>query len=191
MRDYLWIMRPVSPLAPAETSARARGDNPHERIGCQLPGIHIEPNQHGDCVNFSSLNSSLNDGGFNLVMDGSCDFPVGGDPLLGPLHNNGGPTRTHAPLSGSPAINGITDPAACDVSTDQRGIPRPQPAGGRCDIGAVEQWEPCDCSAPHARRGTAGPDVLVGTEDDDILCGLGGDDVLIGRGGLPQWRPRK
>ncbi|MEX0993679.1 MAG: choice-of-anchor Q domain-containing protein [Solirubrobacterales bacterium] len=30
---------------------------------------------------------------------------VGSDPALGPLDDNGGPTETHAPLAGSPAID--------------------------------------------------------------------------------------
>lgn len=66
------------------------------------------------------------------------------DPKLGPLADNGGPTRTHALLSGSPAIdkgkNFTTE------ATDQRGSPRPVDlaaspnAGGGdgSDIGALE-----------------------------------------------------
>ncbi|GAM10888.1 bacillopeptidase F precursor [Geobacter sp. OR-1] len=57
------------------------------------------------------------------------------DPKLGPLANNGGPTRTMMLLSGSPAINAgncATGPAA-----DQRGMARPQDA--TCDIGAYER----------------------------------------------------
>jgi hypothetical protein len=56
------------------------------------------------------------------------------DPLLGPLADNGGPTLTQALLPGSPAIDaGIAVPG---VTTDQRGIPRPQ--GIAPDIGAFE-----------------------------------------------------
>jgi hypothetical protein len=54
--------------------------------------------------------------------------------VLGPLHNNGGATLTHALLPGSPAIN-TGDNAGCPA-TDQRGVTRPQGAG--CDIGAYE-----------------------------------------------------
>ena len=56
------------------------------------------------------------------------------NPLLGPLADNGGPTRTHALLAGSPAIDtaaGCPPPAA-----DQRGVARPR--GTACDIGAYE-----------------------------------------------------
>ena len=74
----------------------------------------------------------------NLDSDSSCnlgganDLP-GVDPLLGPLANNGGPTETHALLTGSPAIDAGDDSAA--PATDQRGLPRV----GTSDIGAFER----------------------------------------------------
>jgi hypothetical protein len=54
------------------------------------------------------------------------------------LANDGGPTRTLALLTGSPAINAIPI-AECVVAKDQRGVKRPHPAGGKCDIGAYER----------------------------------------------------
>lgn len=54
--------------------------------------------------------------------------------VLGPLQDNGGPTRTHALLPGSPALDTV-HPSWCG-GPDQRGVPRPQGAG--CDIGAFE-----------------------------------------------------
>ncbi len=79
--------------------------------------------------------------GFNLIgsTTGCPVVPVGGDltntsPVVGLLANNGGSTRTHALLSGSPAIDAGNDDS-CELN-DQRGIPRPQ--GPRCDIGAFE-----------------------------------------------------
>jgi hypothetical protein len=59
---------------------------------------------------------------------------VGVDPKLGPLQDNGGPTWTHALLTGSPAIDAGDSAGA--PSEDQRGVPRPQ--GPRVDIGAFE-----------------------------------------------------
>ena len=50
------------------------------------------------------------------------------------LANNGGPTLTHALLPGSPAINAGV--AVAGVTTDQRGVARPQ--GNGVDIGAFE-----------------------------------------------------
>jgi len=61
------------------------------------------------------------------------------DPLLGPLQNNGGPTKTHALLPGSPAIDRAAN-SAC-LFTDQRGVQRKDGNGDGtviCDIGAFE-----------------------------------------------------
>ena len=65
---------------------------------------------------------------------------VSGAPLLGPLADNGGPTLTQLPLTGSPAID-AADPKRCGAA-DQRGLARPVDGNGdtvaACDIGAVE-----------------------------------------------------
>ncbi|VAW42509.1 hypothetical protein MNBD_CHLOROFLEXI01-1452 [hydrothermal vent metagenome] len=73
-----------------------------------------------------SGNSANNDGGG--ILNGSNTAP-----LLGPLQDNGGPTFTHALLSGSPAINA----GNTALTTDQRGVARPQ--GSNDDIGAFER----------------------------------------------------
>jgi predicted outer membrane repeat protein len=54
------------------------------------------------------------------------------DPKIAPLADNGGPTKTHALLPGSPAID-AANTANCE-STDQRYVARV----GECDIGAYE-----------------------------------------------------
>ena len=75
--------------------------------------------------------------GFNLSDDNTCHFGNGRDGvnlLLGPLANNGGPTQTHLPQKGSPAIDGGTSNQAPNV--DQREVTRPQ--GSAFDVGAVE-----------------------------------------------------
>ncbi len=65
------------------------------------------------------------------------------DALLGPLQDNGGPTKTHALLPGSPALNYIpqgTNGCGTTITTDHRGVKRPQ--GGRCEIGSFEDESP-------------------------------------------------
>ncbi|CAA9381394.1 MAG: hypothetical protein AVDCRST_MAG93-9201, partial [uncultured Chloroflexia bacterium] len=92
-------------------------------------------NTGGNCVGIVSA-------GYNLSSDSTCGG-IAGDrintaPQLGPLQNNGGPTLTHALLTGSPAINAGTN-IGCPA-VDQRAIQRP--LGLFCDIGAVELQQP-------------------------------------------------
>jgi len=98
------------------------------------------PNPWGeDCVSGGVISANIN----NLVQDGSCSqggvkFKKG-DPKLGALADNGGPTQTLALLPGSPAIHAGDDAtcAAAPVNNlDQRGVARP--GGLHCDIGAYE-----------------------------------------------------
>ena len=62
------------------------------------------------------------------------------DPNLGPLADNGGPTKTMRLPWGSPAIDHGDNSSCANAGTvdnkDQRGVPRPQ--GTHCDIGAYE-----------------------------------------------------
>jgi hypothetical protein len=68
--------------------------------------------------------------------------PLTGDPKLGPLQDNGGPTPTMAPAPDSPVIDAGF---AFGLATDQRGQSRPfdvpalANAGDGSDIGAVER----------------------------------------------------
>jgi hypothetical protein len=58
-------------------------------------------------------------------------------PGLKALASNGGSTQTIALLKTSPAVDDIPA-AACPFTVDQRGVLRPQPRNGRCDVGAYE-----------------------------------------------------
>ena len=70
-----------------------------------------------------------------LPGDAGCPGPrLEGDPRLGPLAANGGPTLTLLPGPGSAAIDALAG-APCPP-TDQRGLPRPRLGG--CDAGSVE-----------------------------------------------------
>jgi cysteine-rich repeat protein len=119
-----------------------------------------------DC--FQESPSDLFTEDFNLIGDETgCDGLINGandqvgtsgspiNPRLGPLADNGGPTRTHALLlapTPSPAIDAANS-AGCFsndannaglLNTDQRGSPRPLDGGAagpspdRCDVGAFE-----------------------------------------------------
>ena len=82
------------------------------------------------------------DGAHNLVgsVDPAVTLPadtVSANPLLGPLANNGGPTRTHALSAGSPAVDAGSNPAL--LPFDERGTPFPRVYGAATDIGAYEQ----------------------------------------------------
>jgi CSLREA domain-containing protein len=117
----------------------------------------IANNTRGNGINLNVLDDGYTNGtvtgelAYNLITTTNNFFitgPQGGnivgqDPLLGPLQNNGGPTSTHALLPGSPAIDagppaGATDDLGNPLTIDQRGFPRPYPAGGRFDMGAFE-----------------------------------------------------
>jgi hypothetical protein len=78
--------------------------------------------------------------GNNLDSDTSCQLVdklgdiSGVDPLMSPLANHGGTTKTHRLLPRSPAID--SGFALTALSADQRGFKRPKGKGW--DIGAVE-----------------------------------------------------
>lgn len=69
---------------------------------------------------------------------GSGNNVTGVDAKLGPQANNGGATKTHAPLAGSPALNAGDPNFAAPPSSDQRGSGFPRVQAGRIDIGAYE-----------------------------------------------------
>jgi hypothetical protein len=105
----------------------------------------------GDVDFVSGTNNSFTSRGHNIIGDSSrgYDSTLGyfgaidafnqpgdqrgvTDPKLGSLQANGGPTKTHALLTGSPAIN----KGSTTLATDQRGVSRPQ--GAADDVGAFE-----------------------------------------------------
>jgi hypothetical protein len=75
-------------------------------------------------------------GSNNLATDATCAVAAAGDPVLGALANNGGPTDTRALGPTSQAIGAASQAPDRCTGTDQRGVARPQ--GGACDIGAYE-----------------------------------------------------
>lgn len=95
---------------------------------------------------------------------------LGVNPVLGPLQNNGGPTLTRALGLTSPALNagdpgGCKDAQSVSLTTDQRGTARPQPTGGRCDMGAYEMPTVQFASANFSADENAGQGVITATLD--------------------------
>src|SRR5207248_5121730 len=102
---------------------------------------------------------SLTPQGHNIELGKSCGFDINANPMVLSLANNGGPTRTMALGATSPAINAATTIAS--VTTDQRGGPRPQPAGDAPDIGAYERGALVDTAV--AKSGSPNPATVGGT----------------------------
>lgn len=110
-----------------------------------------------DDIDRTTAGTTVTTGGHNLIGNNTTvtgTFPVGTPngnddrvgsvstpllPMLNALLNNSGPTKTHQPNPGSPAI----DNGSCALERyDQRGFAGntslPRRAAGPCDIGAVE-----------------------------------------------------
>src|SRR5581483_5022479 len=106
----------------------------------------------------------------DLIGSGTCGSAltgvVSGDPHLGPLQDNGGPTPTMLPAAGSPAVD-AGDDALCPA-TDQRGVTRPQ--GAHCDIGAVEVSATAPSNNPPACSAYSGSVPGGGVLHDSVSC---------------------
>jgi predicted outer membrane repeat protein len=103
----------------------------------------IAGNDNDECLNSSG--TAITSNGNNISGDATCGFSAGGDqpntdPLLGPLADNGGFSKTHAPLNFSPAIDTGTNTGCPAV--DQRYVNRPIDGDlngtATCDVGAYE-----------------------------------------------------
>lgn len=131
--------------APANSNSRIRARN------TIIAGNNVSGNVVSDIIGaFISLGNNLigkpgNSTGFINDVNGD---KVGVNPLLAPLADNGGLTRTHAPLPNSPAVNAGNNcvvTAACSsdnppqpLTTDQRGLGFSRQIGSAVDIGAFE-----------------------------------------------------
>ncbi len=105
----------------------------------------------GSCTGFSSSSNDIR---------GSTTSPV--NPQLGPLADNGGATRTHALLPGSPALD-VANPSTCPT-TDQRNTARPLDGNNdgvlTCDIGAFELANPAKADLSMSLSDSADPVAL-------------------------------
>jgi CSLREA domain-containing protein len=169
------------------------------KASTELKGTILARNSGGNCFQFPI--STVTDDGYNIDDDGSCGFSASGSKsnfttlstYLGPLANNGGPTMTIAelPNAGNPTIDAIpfadctypsrtlnpcTNPPSITPSSqltcDQRGEPRPDPADGadgNCDIGAYEFQESVQSCEECQRQG----DTCNGAAESNFYTCLG------------------
>jgi hypothetical protein len=131
----------ISDATIAQNSANAAGGGIFDNAGAYTLKNTIVAQNGTGCAGPGGIISA----GFNLEGSNTCNLTMPTDlqntnPRLGPLAGNGGATLTHALTPASPAIDAgsCTDASGAAVSSDERGVARPQPSGGRCDIGAFE-----------------------------------------------------
>jgi predicted outer membrane repeat protein len=136
----------------AANAASTSGGGVHAAARVGLNSTIVADNAQGDLGNDAGGGFDLTfalveqPGGAALTQSSNALSIIGQDPQLGPLADNGGPTRTHLPARTSPAIErGHGELGA----TDQRGLPRivdnesPNAVNGDgTDIGAVELDKP-------------------------------------------------
>jgi hypothetical protein len=145
-------------------------------VGNDLAGIFNEPGsevrltntivaKNGVGTSYSKDCYRAVDSSNSLDGDGSCKAALKGDPKLGPLVANGGPTLTMALLVGSPAI----DAGSGCPANDQRLAPR----GGACDIGAFEYGANAPAPKP-ATGSSSGTDAGSQTGTQPSGTGTGG-----------------
>ena len=137
--------------------------------------------------NCESVDLATNDEGYNFSDDSSCGFDAStsnvdtpNNPVLGALANNGGPTDTRLPLSGSPLIDAIpaTTCTTFGITVDQRGVTRP--SGNGCEIGAVEigTVETANLDITKVVTGTGGNSVPSGGYTFAVACSDGTTGTL-------------
>jgi hypothetical protein len=111
----------------------------------------------------NDLTGQISSSGYNLIGNthGASGFNdtdlLNVNPMLGPLHYNGGPTPTHALLPGSPAIDAGDNTGAPEW--DQRGPGFPRIVNDVIDIGAfeVQQEDVAAGASPRLSSSVVGP----------------------------------
>jgi aspartate 1-decarboxylase len=116
----------------ASNTASSGGGGLHQAGGAiTLQNTIVAGNGPANC------SGALTSNGYNLDSGVTCNLNAmgdmtGTDPMLGQLTGQG----VHPLLAGSPAIDkGI---CVAGITTDQRGVTRPQGISGKCDMGAYE-----------------------------------------------------
>jgi hypothetical protein len=110
--------------------------------GCQVATLSFNLYGHSNLIKADAFHI-FDPGPTDLIATANGNRPK---PLAGILNttlaSNGGPTRTHALVAGSPALDIVTDGSCPPPATDQRGVRRPRDGNADgapiCDIGAFE-----------------------------------------------------
>jgi hypothetical protein len=144
-----------------------------------LTGQSSEPYaaiSRNNLIGVNDISTGL-DGNINLL--GSLASPI--DPLLGVLANNGGPTKTHLLLSGSPAskagVNTVEGGNTTVLESDQRGFSRA--SSGPIDIGAVEISYAISATAGTPQSATIGSAFAVPLQAIVTEAGVPQSGVLV------------
>ena len=136
-----------------------------------VSGSIVAGNTLPDCF------ESVTDSGYNLSSDAanSCGFSAAQHDQLTDrsevvvVRRPWWPDVDPVPLKGQPGDRRRTRrPSGCsDAARDQRGVARPQPTGGRCDVGAVELAARAivisPASLPHGTVGTSYSKTITAT----------------------------
>ena len=135
------------------------GGGIYNSIGQSGPRLEIGDtilNAGASGENIFNNSGTITSDGYNVCSDNGGGFlngpgdQINTDPLLGPLQDNGGPTLTHAPLPGSPAIDAGDPNFTPPPYYDQRGPCYRRVYGRRIDVGSVEV-QPPRCLTPAPR----------------------------------------
>ena len=102
-----------------------------------------------DTASITATNSLIGEVDSRITVNGTNNVSST-NPMLGALANNGGPTKTMALLTGSPAIDAGPNPVATFTGNefDQRGAGYARIVGGLVDIGAFELQPSSEPIAP-------------------------------------------
>jgi hypothetical protein len=143
-------------------------------IAANIADVHREAADIGGVVQSGGYNlvgiASAANGLTTQDSIGDQNSPL--DAKLGPLQDNGGPTKTVALLPGSPALDHGSNESL--ATTDQRGMPRTfeqsavtnSPGGNGTDVGAFE----LDSSI--ATYGNISTRLSIGTGDNALIGGF-------------------
>ncbi len=143
-------------------------------VGQNCVFTHLQDSIVASSGTGGNCDGRVTNGGHDLsfpAADTTCSGATSGDPLLGQLQDNGGPSPTMALGPGSAALDQVPAQGAGCPMTDQRGVPRP--FGSACDIGAYEVAAPAVTTGPASAIGTNGATISGTVTANTGLAGGG------------------